>query len=119
MPGDPGGIVRRVPYSHDGLRSFAVSTARAALGRQPSRAQFAGDGPLIAFPGPPGTIPTYAFSDVAAGRFPRGTFTDKVVVVGAVAPSLQDLSATSTSGSGLMPGPELQAAAIQTILDDF
>jgi len=119
MPGDPGGIVRRVSYEHDGLRSFAVSSARAALGRQPSRSQFAGRGPLIAFPGPPGTIPTYSFSDVAAGRGPRGTFSDKVVVVGAVAPSLQDLSATATSGSDLMPGPELQAAAIQTILDDF
>ncbi len=119
MPGDPGGVVRRVSYSHDGLRSFAVSTARAVEGRQPSREQFRGDGPLIDFPGPPGTIPTYSFSDVAAGRFPKGTFDDRVVVVGAVAPSLQDLSATSTSGSGLMPGPELQAAAIQTIIDDF
>lgn len=120
MPGDPGGVVRRVPYAHDGLRSFAVSTTRAAQGRTPARASlFKGDGPLIDFPGPPGAIPTYSFSDVAAGRFERGTFNDKVVVVGAVAPSLQDLSATSTSGDGLTPGPELQAAAIQTILDDF
>ncbi len=119
MPGDAGGVVRRVPYEHDGLRSFAVATARVAQERKLTRADLAGRGPLIDFPGPPGAIPTYSFSDVAAGRFPAGTFKDKVVVVGAVAPSLQDLSATSTSGSGLTPGPELQAAAIQTILDDF
>ena len=119
MPGDPGGVVRRVPYAHDGLRSFPVNTARAALGKAPPKSRFEGRGPLIDFPGPPGTIPTSSFSDVAAGRFKPGTFNDKVVVVGAVAPSLQDLSATSTSGSGLTPGPELQAAAIQTVLDDF
>ncbi len=119
MPGDPGGVVRRVPYEHDGLRSFAVNTARAVQGKAPPRSEFDDGGPLIAFPGPPGTIPTYSFSDVALGKFPRGTFNDKVVIVGATAPSLQDLSATSTSGNGLTPGPELQAAAIQTILSGF
>ena len=119
MPGDPGGVVRRVPYEHDGLRSFAVNTARAVQGTTPKRSEFAGAGPLIAFPGPPGTIPTYSFSDVALSRFKPGTFKGKVVIVGATAPSLQDLSATSTSGNGLTPGPELQAAAIQTILSDF
>ena len=119
MPGDPGGVVRRVPYEHDGLRSFAVATAKAARRSQAPRSKFEGAGPLIDFAGPPGTTPTYSFSDVAAGRFKDGTFKGKVVVVGAVAPSLQDLSATSTSGNGLTPGPELQAAAIQTILSDF
>lgn len=117
MPGDAGGVVRRLPYEHDGLRSFAVVTARAARSDAPARSQFEGDGPLIDFPGAPGTIPTYSFSDVARGRIEPGTFAGKVAIVGAVAPSLQDLSATSTSGDDLMPGPELQAAAIQTIID--
>jgi adenylate cyclase len=117
MPGDAGGVVRRVPYEHDRLRSFAVESAVASTGSAPPRDAFRGGGPLVDFPGPPGTIPTYSFSDVARGAFPAGTFKDKVVVVGAVAPSLQDLSATAVSGDGLMPGPELQAAAIQTILD--
>lgn len=117
MPGDAGGVVRRVPFEHDGLDSFAVVTARAARRNAPARSRFDGDGPLIDFPGRPGTIPTHSFSDVARGNFERGAFDGKIVVVGAVAPSLQDLSATSTSGEGLMPGPELQAAAIQTIVD--
>ena len=43
----------------------------------------------------------------------------KVVVVGATAPSLQDLHPTSTTGSGLMPGPEIQASAIVTALEGF
>ena len=41
-------------------------------------------------------------------------FRGKIVVVGATAPSLQDLHATPTSGSDLMPGPEVQANAIWT-----
>ena len=50
------------------------------------------------------------------GTAPAGVFRGKIVVVGATAPSLQDLHATPTSGSGLMPGPEVQANAIWTAL---
>ncbi len=43
-------------------------------------------------------------------RVPRSAVKGKVVVVGATYPSLHDLHATSTTGSGLMPGPEIQAS---------
>ena len=39
--------------------------------------------------------------------------------VGATAPVLKDVLPTSTAGEDLMAGPEVQAAAVQTVLDDF
>jgi len=41
------------------------------------------------------------------------------VVVGASDPNLKDIAATSISGSDLMSGPEINANAIATALDDF
>ena len=40
----------------------------------------------------------------------------RIVVVGATAPSLQDLHETATTKSVLMPGPEVHANAISTLL---
>ena len=49
------------------------------------------------------------------GKFKPGTFRGRTVVVGAAAPSLQDVHTTSTTGKGeLMSGPEVQAHAIWT-----
>ena len=50
------------------------------------------------------------------GKFKPGTFKNKIVVVGAVAPTLKDVFPTSTSGSEVMSGPEVQAQAASTIL---
>ncbi len=49
----------------------------------------------------------------------KGTFRDRVVVVGPSAPSLQDVHPTSTTGDGLMSGAEIQANAIWTALHGF
>ena len=70
-------------------------------------------------PRPPGTLTQHSFSAVERGRVPASAFRGKIVVVGAMAPSLQDVSATSTSGDELMNGPEIQAEAISTILRGF
>src|SRR5262249_51136470 len=58
-------------------------------------------------------------AEAFASRYtiPISTFRDKVVVIGATAPVLQDVHATSTSP--LMSGPEIQADAISTALRDF
>jgi hypothetical protein len=53
---------------------------------------------------------------VLAGRVPASRLRGKIVVVGATAPSLQDLHSTPTSGSGLVSGPEVQANAIWTAM---
>ena len=55
-----------------------------------------------------------SFSTVYLGHVPRGFFHDKIVVVGPSAPTLQDIHPTSTARQ--MPGAEVQASAIATVL---
>jgi adenylate cyclase len=110
---DPGGVIRRVPYTLDGLKTFSVVTVERATGHpvQP----FSGKKSLIDFAGPAGTIPSIPYSKVYLGQFPKGYFRGKIVVVGASAPVLQDVHPVSF-GNDEMPGPEIQANAISTIL---
>ncbi len=114
MPTDPGGVIRRVAARVQGIPSFAVAAARRF---DPRHAIRRGDA-WIDFPGPPETIPTYSFSRVLAGKVPAAALRGRIVVVGATAPTLQDVDPTSSSGGELMSGPEVQAAAIDTILRD-
>ena len=117
---DPGGVFRKVQYSIDGLVSFAVATAEAATGKKISPSDLGGNGDAwIDFRGPPDTFHHYSFSRVLRGQVPAQRLRDKIVVVGASAPSLQDVHATSTTGDELMSGPELQANAIWTAEHDF
>ena len=57
-----------------------------------------------------------SFGDLLAGRVPPDRLRDKIVLVGATAPALQDTHATPTSGSAKMPGVEVQANALWTAL---
>jgi adenylate cyclase len=117
LPTAVGGQIRRVPYVVNGLSSFAVAAAEAAMGRNVPAAGFGGGrGALIDFHGPPGTVPTYSFRDLVEGNVPAAKLRGRVVVVGASAPSLQDVHPVPTSGNGTMPGPEVQANAISTVL---
>jgi adenylate cyclase len=113
---DPGGIIRRVPYEIDKLKSFSVASAERLTGKPVGG--FDDETTWIDYYGPPETIPTYSLSKIYGGDFEKGTFKDRVVVVGATAPSEQDLHPTSF-GDDEMPGPEIQANAIATILDDL
>jgi adenylate cyclase len=112
---DPGGVVRRTPYELQGLKSFGVDAAEAPGDVEADPSDFDDDGAWIDYRGPPGTIDSVSFSRVLEGDFPPGTFTDKFVVVGTTAPSLQDVHPTSTSGDDLTSGPEIQASAISTV----
>jgi adenylate cyclase len=111
-PVDVGAVVRRVHHAIDGLETFAVAAAEAATGRQV--APF--DGALVDYHGRPGAVPTYRFSDLLRGRVDPALLRGRIVVVGASAPSLQDLHPVPTAGDELMPGPEVQANAISTVL---
>ena len=97
--------------------SFPIAAARTALGHQPHLPS--GNSTWIDFPGPPGTIPRLSYSDVARGKFKPSDVRGKIVVVGATAESLHDYHSTSTSGGGLMAGPEIQAASMVTALAGF
>jgi adenylate cyclase len=116
---DPSGVIRRVSYQTDGLKSLAVVTAEIASGRRIPPSSLGGDRAWIDYAGPPGTLRTLSYSQVMHGNVPRGLFRDKVVVVGPSAPSLGDVHPTSTSGDELMAGAEVQANAISTALRGF
>ncbi|MEA2273008.1 MAG: adenylate cyclase [Solirubrobacteraceae bacterium] len=113
---DPNGVIRRIPYETDGLRTMPVVAYQRAFGHLPDRAGFGANGAWIDFAGPPGTVTTVSFSRLLAHRFPPDLFRGRIVVVGASAPSLQDVHPTSTSGAGEMSGPEVQANAIDTLI---
>ena len=114
---DSGRVVRRMSRELERLETLSV----AAVERS-QRRQVGGD----AFPDPAWidyhgrrNVRTIPFHRVVRGDFARGTFTDRIVVVGATAPSLQDVHTTSVSGEEFMFGVEVHANAISTLLRDF
>jgi adenylate cyclase len=117
LPTDKDGIIRSFPYEVERLKGFAVVAADIALGRPITKAEMGSNLQWIDYAGSPGTITSYSYSRVHDGKVPPGAFKDKVVVVGATAPSLQDIHATPTGA--VMSGPELQANAISTALRGF
>jgi adenylate cyclase len=117
FPLDPGGVIRRVAYSVDKLKSFSLVTAERATGKTIAPDDFPGSSTWIDYSGPALNIRPFSFSDVYYGRVPKGAFRDKIVVVGPSAVSLQDIHPTSTANA--MSGAEVQASAISTALSDF
>ncbi len=69
---------------------------------------------LINYLGPPKSFPHISISDILGGRTPAGTFTDRIVLVGATAMGTHDLR--STPVSPLFPGVEIHATVIDNIL---
>jgi len=72
----------------------------------------------IDFAGPARTVRTIPFWRVASGRFDARRVRGLVVVVGASATSLHDVHPVPFGGE-LMPGAEIHANAIQTILNAY
>jgi adenylate cyclase len=114
LPEDTGGVLRRVPEQVDGLDTLAVATVKV-MGKPVPTERLSGKGAWIDYLGPPGHVPHEHFSDVANGDVQPGRFRDKIVVIGATAPSLQDVHPVSWP-SGEMDGPEIHANAIATLL---
>jgi adenylate cyclase len=110
---DGDGIYRKASRSVAGLVTFPYALARAARdGRPPSVRE---DPAWIAYPGPTGTVRTVSYSDVLRGRVPADVLAGKIVLVGPTAPSLQDIHPTPFDA--VMPGVEIQAAALATYLE--
>jgi adenylate cyclase len=72
---------------------------------------------LINFAGPAQTFPHYSFADVADGVTPKGTFKDKIVVVGATALAIGDMRQTPFAKLDY-PGVEIHANVLDNILRD-
>ena len=119
FPVDADGVIRRVPRSVRRVRSFALATADLVRGRPVDDRAIPPEGAWIDFRGPPGTFRIVPFWRALRQDAVVAGLRDKVVIVGASAPSLQDVHATSAPGPRLMSGPELQANALATALDAF
>jgi adenylate cyclase len=117
LPTDKDGIIRHFPYDVENLKGFAVAAAELALGRPITREEMGADDQWIDYAGSPGTITGYSYSRVLEGDVPPRVFRGKIVVIGATAPSLQDIHATPTGA--VMSGPELQANAVSTAIRGF
>jgi CHASE2 domain-containing sensor protein len=71
----------------------------------------------IDYRGPPGTFRPVSALDVLEGRVPAARFRDKLVVIGVIAKGADDVHRTPVDrGSAGMPGAEMQANAIDTLL---
>lgn len=109
FPVDSDGVMRSIEARVNGVPQASV----LAAGGDPD----AGRHP-IDFAGPAGTVRTIPFWRVATGRFRRALVTDRIVVVGTSASSLHDVHPVPV-GDELMPGAEIHANAIQTVLDGY
>jgi adenylate cyclase len=69
---------------------------------------------LINYRGPARTFPHYSISDILLDNLPKGTFLNKIVIVGATAIGIGDLR--STPFGHVFPGPEVHANAIDNML---
>jgi adenylate cyclase len=117
---EPGGKIRKMRYEVDGLVTFGVATAEAASGEAIDPAEMEdGREAWIDYRGPPKTLTRYSYSRVLRGEVPASAFRGKTVIIGASAPSLQDVHPTSTTGDELMAGPEVQANATWTAEHSF
>ncbi len=102
---------------------FAYAVARTYLGNTSKPITYLDNLPLqtqnvrINYVGGPGSYITYSFSDVIDGEVNPRVFRNKIVLIGATAPDLHDNQLTPTSGSDFMSGVEIQANAVQTLLD--
>jgi adenylate cyclase len=123
FPDEPGGFYRQMQYSINKLDTFAVVTAGVATGHKIK--PFSGE-KWIDFAGPSNTFPSVSYAQAYYGtttgtktgpKLPSNTFTGKIVVIGASAPVLLDIHPTPTDSA--MPGPEVQANAINTVLNGF
>jgi adenylate cyclase len=113
---DTDGVIRRFGYATNGLRSFPVATAEIATGRRIAPSLFS-SGPLpIDFAGPPETLHQESFYNVLTGKPDPALFANKIVIVGASDPILQDVHATATTSSATMSGPEVWGNATSTLL---
>jgi adenylate cyclase len=129
MAPDPDAVVRRVPLRHrlgdprrhaphdtflDGLD---VTLARLAAAKGLPVAPIPSDEVmLINYRGPRGTFPYVPYHRVVKGDIDPKVFKDKIVLVGVNSPVLHDNFPTPFERGGEMPGVEIHAHALDTIM---
>lgn len=72
----------------------------------------------INYIGRPNSYPTYSFTKILNGEEDARKLKNKIVLIGATASDLHDNQMTPTSGNSRMSGVEIQANAVQTLLQE-
>ena len=111
FPQDPADYFRRMRYEINGLKTLAVAAVERERGRPVEKFHTT----WIDYRGPVDTFKAVSFSDALNGKVPRSFFEGKIVVVGPWASTFHDIHPVSF-GNAPMPGPEIQANAISTVL---
>ncbi|RME77975.1 adenylate/guanylate cyclase domain-containing protein, partial [Candidatus Woesearchaeota archaeon] len=105
---DDDGITRTLPLEYQGKKSFSLALYEKWRGKEVKAPQ----NPLrINYVGPPFTFKTISFADAL-----KTNFTGKIVLIGATAPDLHDDALVPTSHGRAMPGVEIHANALQTLI---
>ena len=71
---------------------------------------------MINYRGGPTTFETLSYYRILIGEIPSSYFHDKVVLIGATSPLLHDVYATPVTPIGDMPGVEIHANVLETLL---
>lgn len=111
---DSDGVVRALNLDMGDEQAFSASVYELYTNESfPRQDRF-----LINFAGPPRTFKYYSATDIIKGRIPKSEFEDKIVLIGAVARDFHDDAIVPTSSGNPMPGVEIHANALQTMLLD-
>ena len=71
---------------------------------------------LVNYRGGPGTFPMVAYHRIVTGEVPPEVFAGKIVLVGATTPTLHDIFPTPFASQSGMPGVEIHAHTLETLL---
>ena len=101
--GKPGLAVRAGAYGVEGIEIGDRLVPTDEAGRL-----------FINYRGEGATFPTYSIGDILGGKLPKGTFKDKIVIIGATAIGIGDIR--TTPFGPVFPGPEVHANVIDNLL---
>jgi adenylate cyclase len=117
---DKDGVVRRaplaMPFQDQWFPSFAYQISRRAAGENPSTVESLPAPVIINFRGPRGNYPVVPYYRVFRGEIDASFFRDRIVLIGAFAPSLHDVYPTPYSASLPTAGVEIQANLVETLV---
>lgn len=119
---DTDGIVRRVPFNVENEKGSRISSFTEQIVRMVNQRYLMATIPLeegslrINYTGKSGSFTRYSFNDVLTGTIPSSVFDRKIVLIGATALDLHDSHIVPVSNGVAMPGVEIHANSIETIL---
>jgi adenylate cyclase len=127
---DPDGVIRRLYFERQKVKPLPVIAYERLTDKKIKRSDLGADTTFVDYVGGGGRIKRISFSHVCPGcgkdshlqhvtipEVPAGFFKDKIVIVGPVAPTLQDIH--ETPFDNVMPGADVQANVFETVRRGF